>query len=130
MTLGGEKRNELAAEAKGDAYVAALEDVPWWAVQAAARAWYRGECGDFDYRWPPDPATLRKLAVSNTYAIKGHMRELTEILESRPYEDCGDAIERGSMAMRGLFKTIATKGDLNKLDFDTAVNVGRGNAEG
>ena len=56
MTLAGRDAGGMAGEARGEAYMAALEDIPYWAVEEAIRHWYRGECGAHDYRWPPDPA--------------------------------------------------------------------------
>lgn len=132
MALGGEKRSELAAEAKGEAYNAALEDVPWWAVQAAARAWYRGECGKdehnrpYDYQWPPSPETLRKLARGKMYGVKGEIVSLERLLNARPYVDATADLERGSLAWKGLMKAFGTKGALDNLTFEKAVEIGKG----
>lgn len=84
MTLAGREMGEFAAMAKGEAYTAALEDVAVWAVEAAARRWYRGECGDRDYRWPPDPATLRELARLEEFRVRAAVRRLRELLEAKP----------------------------------------------
>ena len=85
MTLAGREMGEFAATAKGEAYTVALEDVPVWAVEEAARRWYRGECGDkYDYRWSPDPATLRELARLEEYRVKSTMRGLRSVLEAKP----------------------------------------------
>lgn len=63
MALGGKKFSDLTGEAKGEAYMAALNDVPCWAVEEARRKWYRGEFEkEYDYSFPPAPAILRKHA--------------------------------------------------------------------
>jgi len=63
MVLASKSSDELAMEAKGEAYMMALEDIQSWAVEEAARKWYRGEYGsEYDYKWMPDPATIRSLA--------------------------------------------------------------------
>lgn len=131
MSLGGEKRSELAAEAKGEAYVMALEDMPWWAVEAAARCWYRGECGNdangkpYDYHWPPDPATLRKLATRQLWMVRARMNELQELLDAKPYVDCSAELEKGQMAMLGLKSALASGEGLDTLTFTKAAEIGR-----
>jgi hypothetical protein len=85
MVLPGREAGDLAGEAKGEAYMAALEDVPSWAVQEAMRRWYRAECGPkHDYKWQPGPATLRELAMLETYRIIGLRRRLNDIVAAEP----------------------------------------------
>lgn len=85
VTLAGRETGELGGEAKGEAFMAALDDVPSWAVQEASRRWYRGECGqDHDYKWMPDPATLRKLAQTEMFRVKGVQRQLADLLAAEP----------------------------------------------
>lgn len=63
MVLASKTGGEDAMEAKGEAYMMALEDIQSWAVEEAARKWYRGEYGpEYDYKWMPDPATIRSLS--------------------------------------------------------------------
>lgn len=71
LALGGRANEDLAGQSKGEAYIMALDDVPHWAVEAAIRKWYRGECwshpfarDENDYRFPPAPAVLRKIAMN------------------------------------------------------------------
>lgn len=45
LSLPSSQQNEAGAEASGEAFQAALDDVPTWAVAAAVRRWYRGDCG-------------------------------------------------------------------------------------
>ena len=69
LALPAAQQNEAGAEASGEAFQAALDDVPTWAVAAAVRRWYRGDCGlnergqAYDYHWRPAPAELRKVAL-------------------------------------------------------------------
>lgn len=84
MTLPS-KQNEVAAEAKADAYAAALDDVPVWAIDAAIRGWYRGSYGPgHDYEWAPAPATLRKLSMAEAWRVSGDAAKLRNILLAEP----------------------------------------------
>src|SRR5262249_36296009 len=42
MSLPSPIQNDLGAEAKGEAFLTALDDFSVWVVQAAIRSWYRG----------------------------------------------------------------------------------------
>jgi hypothetical protein len=85
MVLPAREAGDLAGEAKGEAYMAALEDVPSWAVQEAMRRWYRAECGPkHDYKWQPGPAVLRELAMIETYRVMGVRRRLNDVLAAEP----------------------------------------------
>jgi hypothetical protein len=85
LVLPSREAGDLAGEARGEAYMAALEDVPSWAVQEAMRKWYRAECGSkHDYKWQPAPATLRELAMIETYRVMGTRRKLNDLLIAEP----------------------------------------------
>lgn len=85
MVLAGRENGDLASEAKGEAFIDALEDVPSWAVQEAMRKWHRAEYGPkHDYKWQPAPATLRELAMLEVYRAKGIRRKLKEVLAAEP----------------------------------------------
>jgi hypothetical protein len=91
LVLASREAGDLAGEAKGEAYMAALEDVPSWAVQEAMRKWYRGEYGaKYDYKWQPAPATLRELAMLETYRVMGVRRKLQELLSAEPLIEYSD----------------------------------------
>jgi hypothetical protein len=84
MALGGRKFGDLTGEAKGEAYMAALDDVPCWAVEEALRKWYRGEFNkEYDYSFPPAPAILRKHARDEQYLIRHRSRRLREMLHAQ-----------------------------------------------
>lgn len=127
---GGDKRSELASEAKGEAYVAALEDVPCWAVEAAARRWYRGDCGkdqegrEYDYKWAPEPALLRKIAMQQVWLVRAEINDLQALLDARAYVDCSKDLEDGKLAFGGLNVALAS-GDIDGLTFARAIELGR-----
>jgi hypothetical protein len=87
LALPGQRANEKGAEATGEAYQAALDDLPPWAVAAAIRRWYRGDAPgsgryQHDYRWRPAPAVLRSIAFSEAAPLRGRAIELRRLLEA------------------------------------------------
>jgi hypothetical protein len=83
LALSGQPIEGLSAEAKGEAYIVALDDVPYWAVEEVIRKWYRGEFkGQYNFRWPPDPATLRKLACGEQFAVRNRAHRLQILLHA------------------------------------------------
>jgi hypothetical protein len=85
MVLPSRESGDLVGEAKGEAYMAALEDVPCWAVQEAMRKWHRAEYGPkHDYKWQPAPATLRELSMTETYRVMAVARKLNDLLLAEP----------------------------------------------
>ncbi|AXK79955.1 hypothetical protein DW352_05145 [Pseudolabrys taiwanensis] len=93
LALPSAQQNEAGAEAAGEAFQAALEDVPTWAVAAAARRWYRGECGEnedgkpYDYHWRPAPAELRRVALVEMWRVKHRAETLRKLLIAEPLID-------------------------------------------
>lgn len=91
LALPGQKSSDTGNEAKGEAYLAALDDVPPWAVQEAVRKWYRGEHGSkHDYRWSPVPADLRSLARNEEFKVRGRMTVLERICKAVPLIEFSD----------------------------------------
>lgn len=85
LVLPSRESGDLVGQAKGEAYMDALDDVPSWAVQEAMRKWHRSEYGPkHDYKWQPAPATLRDLAMIETYRVMGIRRKLNEVLSAEP----------------------------------------------
>jgi hypothetical protein len=75
--LSAQKTDSFGYEARAEAYLIALDDVPFWATDEALRKWYRGEHGHkFDYQWMPAPADLRKLAMNEVYLLRARLRKL------------------------------------------------------
>lgn len=58
---------EAVVDARSEAYETALEDVPAWAVEAAAKHWIKGDVAALGERpnlaFPPSPPQLRALAL-------------------------------------------------------------------
>lgn len=107
LVLPSREAGELANEAKGEAYMAALEDVPSWAVQEAMRKWYRAECGPkHDYKWQPAPSTLRSAAMTETYRVMGVCRRLKEILVAEPLREFTAEHEASMRAKLAQYLTL------------------------
>jgi hypothetical protein len=119
--LPGQKAGEAGAEATGEAYQTALEDMPPWAVKAAIRHWYRGDAialertPPHDYRWRPAPAVLRKLSFYEMMRVMGRIRRLKQLLSAVPLieyseEHCTD--------MRAKLRSLPIVGALIDLPID------------
>ena len=128
--LAGERKSELAEEVRSDVYLEVLNDVPWWAVDSAARAWFKHDCGvdergqPHDYKWPPDPGMLRKIALTFIYPIGARIRTMQRVLEAREYVDCTKQLADGRAALGGLNKAIGDLKAAQTLTFDQAVKLG------
>ena len=96
LALPSSQQNEAGAEASGEAFQAALDDVPTWAVAAAVRRWYRGDCGEnergvpYDYHWRPAPAELRRIALVEKWRIEARARSLRKLLVAEPLIEFSD----------------------------------------
>lgn len=130
--LGGERKSDLVEEARSDVYLDVLDDIPWWAVDFAVRSWFRHDCGTdergqpYNYKWSPDPGTLRKIALKFTYPISARIETMQRVLEAREYVDCTKQLAAGRAALDGLNKAIRS-GDLDAartMTFGEAVRLG------
>jgi hypothetical protein len=89
-----------ASEARQETYDIALNDVPCWAAEKAIRKWHRGECGnDHDYRWAPESADLRKIAMRELASVNIKIMQIDRILRAVPCRHPTDP-PRGSQALR------------------------------
>lgn len=124
------RTTEEAVEARQDVFMDVLEDIPFWAVEAAIRKWHRGECGKdergkpFNYDFAPEPHALRRLAIAETFTVKLRMGELEPILKAVPFVDSSKALERGRAAHRGILQGIAGRADLKTMTYEDAVQIG------
>lgn len=106
--LAGERKSDLVEEARSEVYLDVLDDVPCWAVEGAVRAWFRHDCGadergrPHDYKWAPDPGTLRDIAMRETHKLGTRIGSIQRILDAREYADCSEQLARGRAAMTGL----------------------------
>lgn len=77
-----------SGQARAEAYLDALDDVPPWALAAAVRRWNRGAAGEeHDYRWPPAPAVLRKIAVAELEELRPIVLHLEQLLAAMSPEE-------------------------------------------
>jgi hypothetical protein len=83
-------QNEFSAEARGEALMESLSDIPTWAVRAAIRGFYRGNAGrkpngeEYDYHWCPAPAELRRISWNMMFQVRRRADELQELLDAEP----------------------------------------------
>ena len=131
--LAGERKSDLVEEGRSDVYLDVLDGVPCWAVEAGVRAWFKHDGGldergrEHDYKWAPDPGTLRKIALREVYTIGARITAVERVLNARKYIDCTKQLEDGRAAMAGLNKALKT-GDLSAaqaLTFDAAIALGK-----
>lgn len=76
--------SEEAGKARVNAYLAALDDVPPWAIADAIRRWHRGEGGgsDANYRFAPAPAELRYAVMQILQPAKQTIAHLEAVLDA------------------------------------------------
>jgi hypothetical protein len=80
-----------SGRARAIAYLAALDDVPPWAIAEAIRRWHRGECGHgYNYRWAPAPAELRELSIEHLRPAKEFITHLEAVLGALSLERAMD----------------------------------------
>lgn len=130
LVLPSMKRTDIGEEARSEVYLDVLDDVPCWAVENAVRRWHRHECGvdergrPYDYKWAPDPGTLRRVAMSARYELLGRIVQLDRVLSCVAYVDCTHELELGKAAMRGLFKCLGDKEALASLTWEQGIKLG------
>jgi hypothetical protein len=96
LALPSSQQNEAGAEATGEAFQAALDDVPTWAVAAAVRRWYRGDCGEnergqpYDYHWRPGPAEPRRIALVEKWRVQQRAQTLRKLIAAEPLIEFSD----------------------------------------
>lgn len=91
MVLPSATQNEFSIEARGAAFMAALDDISTWAVQAAIRHLHRGEWGNNDNGyWCPVPAELRKFSRREMYRVKWRAEDLGKLLLAEPLIEFSD----------------------------------------
>jgi hypothetical protein len=83
--------NEESGRARAMAYLAALDDVPPWAIAKAIRQWHRGELGDdHNYRFAPSPAELRFAVLQILQPAKDTISHLCAVLAAPTLERAMD----------------------------------------
>lgn len=90
MVLPSMTQNEFSVEARGEAYMESLADIPTWAVRAAIRSWNRGDAGrkpngeEYDYHWCPAPAELRRISSELMFRVRSRAELLQKLLHAEP----------------------------------------------
>lgn len=84
--------SEESGRARATAYLAALDDVPPWAIADAIRRWHRGEGGgrDANHRFAPAPAELRYSAMQILQPGKQTVTHLQNLLGALTLERAMD----------------------------------------
>ena len=97
LTTAKTRAGPEAAEARLATYEMAVEDLPYWSVEIAIKKWHRGQCDRpyvydgppevYDYRWAPELADLRKIAMRETWPLKQRIKLIDRILAAVPFRD-------------------------------------------
>jgi hypothetical protein len=133
--LGGARNSELGEEGAAETYLVVLDDVPCWAVEAAAWKWLKQDCGTdqsgrpHDYRFPPNPGTLRAIALRIAWEFSARINAVQRVLDAREYLDCTKQLAAGRAALNGFNKAIKA-GDLQAartMTYGEAVRLGSSN---
>ena len=84
--------SEETGKARAGAYLAALDDIPPWAIAEAVRRWHRGEGGskDSNYRFAPAPAELRFAAMRIIEPATSVIAHLESVLNAMTIEEAMD----------------------------------------
>lgn len=98
LALSAGTMPERVAEAKGEAYLGALEDIPAWCVDEAIRRWNRGRCGAHNYDFAPSPAVLRGVAEGVRLAADGQVAALTRLLAAEPAREFSEEERAANIA--------------------------------
>jgi hypothetical protein len=123
--------NDLGAGAKVDSYMEALDDVAFWAVEAAIRKWHRGECGTRqdgelrDYRWAPDTVSLRNLARIEEATLRRRADKMLMVAAAEAEAEYSEEHEgRMGAAWRGLVKAFGGKTLRKETTIEELVSLG------
>jgi hypothetical protein len=128
--LAGERKSELADEARSEIYLDVLDDMPCWAVEEAVRKWFRHDCGNdergkpYDYKWAPDPGALFRISFAVAYEVKARIANVQSILDARQYIDCSEQLEKGRDALKGL-RIAVDMGIAPSISFDEAAELSK-----
>lgn len=88
--------SEAVIDARSEAYQIALEDVPTWAVEAAAKHWLKGEVYALNDKpnlsFPPSPPQLRALALDEWAKARAALWRYRRLMDGKtervvPLED-------------------------------------------
>ncbi len=95
--------SETTARVRARAYHTALEDIPGWALAAAANKWLRGQVEGGNPDFAPSPPRLRQMAELEVNAVRGHLVNLRRLAAAEVERDIPED-ERARVAAR--FKSL------------------------
>lgn len=90
VALAGGQLSEGTAEAKAEAYLYAIADMPEWAVMEAIKKWYRGAVrgiAESEFKWPPSPAVLLRATEDELRPYRDAIEDCNVVLKARPLEE-------------------------------------------
>ncbi len=83
--------SEESGRARAQAYLAAIDDIPPWAIADAIRRWHRGEgLSGSNFRFAPAPAELRLAAMHVLQPAKQTIAHLSSLLNALTIEQAMD----------------------------------------
>lgn len=100
-------RSETETAEIARSYAHAIDDLPVWAINAARRAWARGEVeparsvGKVDTNFPPPPAMVRALALAALAGPRGELHRLQRLRQAEPERHIPDEVRRSNLARLG-----------------------------
>lgn len=113
LVLPSPQQNDVGSEVTGEAFLVALDDVPYWAADAAIRRLHRHECGlnergqPYDYHWRPAPAELRRIALDAMRPFNLHVATMRKLLAAEPLNEfSAEHCERMQGQMRELVRAL------------------------
>lgn len=99
--------SEESGRARAQAYLAAIDDIPPWAIAETIRKWHRGECGaDHNYRFAPAPAELRGAALKLLQPAKQTIAHLEDLLNALTLDRAMDPTPIQDFGKRPLLRAM------------------------
>ena len=93
MALASAQVSETGAEARGEAYLFALGEVPAWAVDQAIKNWYTGSVEGIpegDFKWAPSPAVLLRASRDVLEYYENTAEKLKRLRDAKPLAEIMD----------------------------------------
>jgi hypothetical protein len=88
------------AKARANGYMAALQDLPTFAIVEACLRWLRGEAGEQNYNFAPTPPVLRQVAEKCARLADYQVAQLQMLLEAEVVPDPIEYSDEHCEAMR------------------------------
>jgi hypothetical protein len=99
--------SEESGKARAQAYLAALDDVPPWAIADAIKRWHKGQfSGEHNYRFAPAPAELREGCMHILQPAKQTIAHLEDVLSASTIDEAMDPAPRAAAATMPRLKVI------------------------